>query len=251
MINLQNYFFDVHEQDVVLLNDKPWDDDPIDNYKAIVAQINGTEKVVSVAKKSYKLVTNQELIEPLLEQIDRLNVQWKVDRSHSFCLANRMRLQITFPEIMVTDDDSQIPLSVYLHNSYDQSEGVRLFWGAIRSICSNGMILGSVLGSQYARHTSGFSFEKFNEQFAGVTEKITHVQNRIDSLRSASVEEELMHQVQKALGKRRLEEIVQTDNLPDISQWDLLNDITYFISHKEPKPQRARLQLATSKVFAL
>lgn len=249
-MNLQHYYFDIMEKDVALVTDTPWDE-PISDYKAIVARINGSEKVVSVAKKSYQLVPNRELIEPFLEEIDKLNVQWKVDRSHSFCLANRMRLQITFPEIMVSDTESDIPLSVYLHNSYDQSEGVRLFWGAIRSICSNGMIFGDVLGSLYARHTSGFSFEKLESQFQNVTEKISHVQNRITHLRSEELDQEFINQVQKALGKRRLEEIVQTDTLPDISQWDLLNDITFFISHHEKKQKRARLQLATSKVFAL
>ena len=249
-MNLQHYYFNVEEKDISLINDTPWDD-PINGYKAIVANINGKEKVVSVAKKSYNLIRNQELIEPFLEEIDKLNVQWKVDHSHSFCLLNRMRLQITFPEIMVSDKESEIPLSVYLHNSYDQSESVRLFWGAIRSICSNGMIFGDVLGSLYARHTSGFSFDKLESQFNNVTDKICHVQNRVDVLRSASLDEDVMERVQKALGKRRLEEIIQTDTLPDISQWDLLNDITYFISHNEKKPKRARLQLAASKAFAL
>jgi hypothetical protein len=249
-MNLQHYYFNVEEKDISLINDTPWDD-PINGYKAIVANINGKDKVVSVAKKSYNLIRNQELIEPFLEEIDKLNVQWKVDHSHSFCLLNRMRLQITFPEIMVSDKESEIPLSVYLHNSYDQSEGVRLFWGAIRSICSNGMIFGDVLGSLYARHTSGFSFDKLESQFNNVTDKICHVQNRVDVLRSASLDEDVMERVQKALGKRRLEEIIQTDTLPDISQWDLLNDITYFISHNEKKPKRARLQLAASKAFAL
>ena len=249
-MNLQHYYFNVEEKDISLINDTPWDD-PINGYKAIVANINGKEKVVSVAKKSYKLVRNQDLIEPFLEEIDKLNVQWKVDHSHSFCLLNRMRLQITFPEIMVSDKESEIPLSVYLHNSYDQSESVRLFWGAIRSICSNGMIFGDVLGSLYARHTSGFCFEKLESQFNNVTDKICHVQNRVDVLRSASLDEDVMERVQKALGKRRLEEIIQTDTLPEISQWDLLNDITYFISHNEKKPKRARLQLAASKAFAL
>ena len=250
-MNLQHYFFDVEERDVSLCPGAGSPGKPINDYKAIVARINGTERVVSVARKSYQLVPNRELIEPFLEEINKLNVQWKVDRSHSFCLANRMRLQITFPEILISDKESDIPLSVYLHNSYDQSEGVRLFWGAIRSICSNGMIFGDVLGSLYARHTSGFSFEKLEKNFQNVTEKISHVQNRITHLRSAHLDEEFMKQVQKALGKRRLEEIVQTDSVPDKSQWDLLNDITYYISHHEKKPRRAKLQLATSKIFAL
>jgi hypothetical protein len=103
------------------------------------------------------------------------------------------------------------------------------------------------LGSIYARHTSGFSFEKLESQFNNVTEKICHVQNRIDILRSASLDEDVMERVQKALGKRRLEEIIQTDTLPDISQWDLLNDITYFISHNEKKPKRASFSLLQAK----
>ena len=249
-MNIENFFFPVQEKPITLFEAAPWTD-KIKGYKAIVSPNGESDRVISVVKNSYKLVPNKELIEPFLDQIRKLGVRWKIDNSHTFCQINRMRLQITFPDILLNDDDSKIPLSVYLHNSYDQSEGVRLFWGAIRSICSNGMIFGDVLGSIYARHTSGFAFEKFDSQFHNVTEKVTTVQNRITDLRSTELDPVFMQKVQEALGKRRLEDIIQTDTVPDISQWDLLNDITYHISHKEKKPQRARLQLATSKVFAL
>jgi hypothetical protein len=245
----ESFYFPVAEREIALVKDEHQLKE-IQGYKAIIAP-NKNDKVISVTKNSYKLIRNQELIEPFMEQVSKLGVRWKVDPSHSFCQLNRMRLQVTFPDILLKDEESDIPLSLYLHNSYDQSEGVRLFWGAIRSICSNGMIFGDVLGSLYARHTSGFSFDKLESQFNNVTDKICHVQNRVDVLRSASLDEDVMERVQKALGKRRLEEIIQTDTLPDISQWDLLNDITYFISHNEKKPKRARLQLAASKAFAL
>ena len=249
-MNIENFFFPVEERPIALINDVPWDD-KIKGYKAIVSPNGDSDRVIAVVKNSYKLVPNKELIEPFLNQVSKLGVRWKIDPSHSFSQINRMRLQITFPDIMVSDKESEIPLSVYLHNSYDQTEGVRLFWGAIRAICSNGMIFGDVLGTMYARHTSGFVFEKFDNQFHNVTDKITSVQNRITDLRSTEIDLSFMQKVQEALGKRRLEEILQTDTVPDISQWDLLNDITYFISHNEKKPKRARLQLATSKVFAL
>ena len=249
-MNIENFFFPVEERPVALLNDAPWDD-KIKGYKAIVSPNGESDRVISVVKNSYKLVPNKELIEPFLNQVSKLGVRWKIDNSHSFCQLNRMRLQVTFPDILLNDEDSKIPLSVYLHNSYDQSEGVRLFWGAIRSICSNGMVFGEVLGKIYAKHTSGFTFDKLETQFHNVTEKITSVQNRITDLRSTEVDLEFMAKVQEALGKRRLEEITKTDQMPDQSQWDLLNDITHYISHNEKKPNRAKLQLATSKVFAL
>jgi len=249
-MNINNFYFPVEEKPIALFDDLPWTD-KINGYKAIVSPEGESDQVISVVKNSYKLVPNRELIEPFMDQVSNLGVRWKIDPSHSFCQINRMRLQITFPDILLKDEESDIPMSVYLHNSYDQSEGVRLFWGAIRSICTNGMVFGNLLGSAYARHTKCFSFDNFYEEFGYASDNITLVQGKIQALQDRPVEKELMDSLQKALGKRRLEEITQTDQVPDQSQWDLLNDITYYISHDEAKPKRAGLQMKVSKVYAL
>lgn len=244
-MNLNDYYFDVEEQPVYGVSGNRYDD-----FKAIVSH-NKTSQVVSIAKSSYKLVPNKELIEPFMEHVQQLGVRWFIDKSHSFVLPNRMRLQITFPDIYVSDEESKIPLSVYLHNSYDATEGIRLFWGAIRAVCTNGMIFGDVLGKQYFRHTKGFDTVLLASQFQGVTDKIQVIQQRIHELRNAPVTQECMSALQQALGKKRLQEIVDTDCLPDASQWMLYNDITYLISHSVDKPQRSELQLKTSRVFQL
>ena len=252
-MNLQSYFFDVEERDVVLpsLSGNVITHKSIDDYKAIVSTINGKEQVVSIAKSSYNLIKNEELITPLLEQLTSMGEKWEIDNSHSFCMANRMRLQVTFPEIKLHDGTSDIPLSVYLHNSYDQSEGVRMFWGAIRAACSNGLIFGDLMGSLYARHTSGFSLDALEQHFINIGFKIEQVQARINNLKSSAINDRLMDNLQESLGKRRLKEITNTDRVLHKSQWDLLNDITYFISHDVEKPKRADLQMKTSKVFSL
>lgn len=250
-MNIEQYYFPVEEQNIALAEDAPWLKN-IKGYKAIVRpNTENDPQVISVVRNSYKLVPNKELMEKFLEQVATLGVRWKVDPSHSFCQINRMRLQITFPDILLKDEDSDIPLSMYLHNSYDQSEGVRLFWGAIRSICTNGIVFGTLMGSLYARHTKGFCFENFYDEFAHASDKIHKVQGRIEHLQSVAVDELLMEELQKSLGKKRLQEITQTDCLPDQSQWQLLNDITYHISHHEEKPKRADLQMKLSKVYAL
>lgn len=66
---------------------------------------------------------------PLLEQLHYLDTNWIIDPSHSFIENNRMRLQVTFPDLSLNDGKSDISLSLFLHNSYDGSEGVRLIWG--------------------------------------------------------------------------------------------------------------------------
>lgn len=247
-MNLENYFFPVAESQIALADASLPE---IEGYKAIVAPHNAENKVISVVKNSYKLITNRELIEPFLEQVSRLHVRWRIDPSHSYCQHNRMRLQVTFPDIQLRDEDSQIPLSLYLHNSYDQSEGVRLYWGAIRSICTNGMVFGTLLGSFYSRHTRGFEFRNIHVQFDKAMAKIGDVHAHITKLRGTPVHESLIQELQKSLGKKRLAEIMATDRLPDASQWELLNDITHYISHRVEKPKRGDLQLGVSRVFEL
>lgn len=88
------------------------------------------------------MVRNEDLIKELLDQLLGLSTSFKVDPSHSFVQNERMRVQITIPELRKQDSESDIALSLFLHNSYDQSEGVRMYFGAIRSICSNGMVFG-------------------------------------------------------------------------------------------------------------
>lgn len=250
-MKLDNYYFDVEERSIALHPVPGNEESKIEGYKAIVAPQQGKTKVISVVKNSYQLVRNRDLIEQFLEQIEKLNVNWHIDPSHSFVTLNRMRLQITFPNLYLQDTESDIPLSLFLHNSYNLTEGVRIYIGAIRSVCSNGMIFGHVLDSIYARHTSGFTFDRFNDRFYNTIDELDGVQDRIDQLISTGLDELFMEELQKALGKRRLQEIVNTDTVPDKSQWQLLNDITYYISHNVEKPKRADLQRKTSKVFQL
>ena len=249
-MKINDFYFPVEEQPIALLDDTPWMS-KINGYKAIVAPEVEDNHVISVVKDTYKLVRNEELIEPFVDQVSKLGVRWRIDPSHSFCRTNRMRLQITFPDILLKDNESDIALSLFLHNSYDQSEGVRLFWGGIRSICTNGVVFGNLLGSFYGRHTHGFSFEDIYKHFGDASDRIQSVQKTIINMESRKVDEPTMDKLQKALGKRRLQDIISTDRIPDKSQWELLNDITYYISHDVAKSKRGDLQLKVSKALAI
>jgi len=151
------------------------------DYKAIVRE--DSSKLISIQKKSYKLVSNLEVIEPVLSQLNNLTTDWIIDESHSFVEDGRMRLQVTFPELTLNDGRSDIALSLFIHNSYDGSEGVRMFWGAIRGICSNGMVFGEVLAKFYARHTSGIVVDNLVEQVEATYEQIPVIKQRIPELK--------------------------------------------------------------------
>lgn len=217
------------------------------DYKAIIREDNS--KLIAIQKKSYKLVSNAEIIEPILTQLDNLTTEWTIDESHSYIEDGRMRLQVTFPELTLNDGRSDIALSLFIHNSYDGSEGVRMYWGAIRGICSNGMVFGEVLAKYYARHTSGIVIDNLVEQVEATYEQIPVIKNRIEILQNLEPTEALTEQITKQLG-RGVADYVEEQEAPE-NQWKLYNYLTYYISHIILQRMRAQYQMKVSKLFEL
>jgi len=254
-MNLTQFMFPVEERPIAI-HDGHQDIMDIENrdtflsadYKALVRA--DTNEPISIVRNTYQVVPNRVLINQLMEELVGMDTPFVVEPSHSFAMNNRMRLQIKFPELIVTDDDSDIALSLYLHNSYDGSEGVRAFFGAIRDICSNGMVFGKSIAKAYHRHTSGFELGRISESLSEITELMPGIQTRINELILSDPDDALYENIEKQLGKRMLKQ-VNDSTQEHVSQWDVLNAITYIISHVMDQRMRARYQLAASRVFAL
>ncbi|MBP3193896.1 DUF932 domain-containing protein [Natronogracilivirga saccharolytica] len=246
-MELEHFYFPVEEREVALTGNGQ----PVSGYKAIVSPGNGQDELISVAKDTYKLVPNRQVIEPFLQQVHALQTRWYIDPSHTFAEKNRMRLQITFPDLAMHDGESLIPLSMYLHNSYDMSEGVRVFFGAIRLACSNGMVLGNILGSFYGRHTKGFAFDRLAVAFDDAAERIEAVQSHVRYLQESTLSRDRYQCLEHSLGKKRIAEVLDPQQSLAASQWEAYNRLTYHISHDVDKPRRAELQRKLSGVFEL
>ncbi len=250
-MDLEEYIFPVVEKPIALrdwparITAKVRLDSP-GQYKVIVRE--DTNEIISVVRGSYKLVPNEELIKPMLTELDGLGMASYIDETHSFVNNHRMRLQITFPEITIQDRYSEIALSLFLHNSYNASEAVRIFFGAIRLICSNGMVFGRVLAQYYARHTKGFNAGYLKEILRIACEQLPLVQNRITSLDSEPVTEELRNRIEREIGKRIAKRVFDTQ--PE-SQWQAYNEAARIISHDLDQSRQARYQQALSKAFGL
>jgi hypothetical protein len=215
-------------------------------YKAIVRE--DTNELISIVRESYQIVPNERIITQLMEELDKIGTPFQIEQSHSFVENNRMRLQVSFPEIKINDGRSDITLSLFLHNSYDMSEGVRMFFGAVRAICLNGMVFGKVLGSIYRRHTSGFKMQMLHAELTKMADLMPTVRGRISNMDSYPVSDSLRKEVESGLGKKISEQIFQQNYE---SQWKLYNAITYLVSHVIQQRYRARYQMATSRIFGL
>jgi hypothetical protein len=216
-------------------------------YKAITREDNG--KLIAIQNDTYQIVSNAEIIKPLMEQLHELDSKWIIDPSHSFVTDQKMRLQITFPELTFSDGRSDIALSLFVHNSYDSSEGVRMFWGAIRGICSNGMVFGKVLAKYYHRHTKGIPLNNLKAQIEATFEQIPIISERIQILQNLNVSKSLSKSVEDNLGKR-ISKYVKEQKKAE-SAWILYNHLTYFISHMVDLRLRAAYQMRVSRIFQL
>lgn len=249
---LDKYMFPVVETDV-------YSDEPggygiphrSEGFKAIRREDNG--KLIAIHRNSYKLVPNRVILEPLLEQLERLDTPWLIEPSHSFVSDERMRLQIRFPELFLNDGRSNVDLSLFVHNSYNGSEGFRLIYGAIRAICSNGMIFGEVLKRIYRRHTSGFSLENLNSQIMETAEKLPLVSHRIEAMQETKVTKDHYHTVEKTLGMKISKYIEEQEEATSKAQnlYVLFNLCTWYVSHRIHMARRADYQMKISKIFQL
>ena len=217
------------------------------DYKAIVR--TDKNKLVSVMQDSYKLIPNREVIMPLLEQLHQLDTRWNFDNSHSFVDSKRMRLQVTFPDLTLNDGRSDIALSLFLHNSYDGSEGIRMYWGAIRGICSNGMVFGEVLSKYYGKHTKGINLGNLKQQLEQTYDQIPVIKQRIEILQSIKVTDTIKTEVETKMGKT-VAKYVEEQKSP-VNQWALYNILTYYVSHLVEQRMRAAYQMKVSKLFRL
>ena len=250
-MDLLDYMFPVVERPVAVNN---WPEqlsatenqNTANQYKVIVRE--DTNEIISVVRDSYKLVPNAELINRMSEELDGLGMTSYIDESHSFVDNHRMRLQITFPEITLKDNESEIALSLFLHNSYDMSESVRLFFGAIRHVCSNGMVFGRILTKYFARHTKRFSVGDLQKNLETVCEQLPLVQDRITMLASQPVTEELRNRVRREVGVRMAALIFGAGPK---NQWEAFNQGTNLISHAIDQNRRARFQVALGRAFTL
>jgi len=223
-----------------------------DDFKAIIKP--DTNELLNICSSKYKIVPNQVLIEELMEKLEKTDQKYYIEPSHSYATSKRMRVQFTFPELKLTDAESDIPLSLFIHNSYDYSEGIRLLWGAIRGICSNGLIFGTVKYKFYHRHTKGFEITNLKENFDKMLIEVPQIQQRIDLLQQESFVEEdkIVKTIEENFGEKMIKEMNVMFHLENnASKWFIINLITYYISHHVSIRQRDLYQRKVSRVFGI
>ncbi len=216
--------------------------------------VNDGGHLISVVKKDYKLVSNREVLDSVFNRLVDAGVEYKIDSQHSYYNEQRMRLHLTLPELTLEDNDGKMPLSLYIHNSYNQSEGIRIMWGAFRLVCSNGMIIGKMLKKFYHRHTKGFYLPHLKETFDDAYKAIPFINARIQLLEQQEFTVEDSKETEKIFGDKFLSKVFEghpQECMDPQTKWFVINLITYYISHSVSMLQKQTLQNKLTKLTGI
>ncbi len=224
-------------------------------YKAIIHE----GEVVSIVRRGYQLLPNEEAVSIAdqaadlagLVPFDEFTGSWFVrmkdhviyDRS-----AHRVHALYALNKDYEVNGD-KMHIGVGVHNSIDGSLGFGCGIFTFRTACANMVLAGLPRYSQsfdqrrtlehiYKRHTAGLKpiLDDMGSAILGVMEKANDVLHSYRKMADEKVTSGLINRILSSrLTKKSLPDYLLEEDLatPDLSKWQLYNDITELIWHNE------------------
>lgn len=249
---MENTLFEVKEYPALYIDDnnKKETMHRQNGYKFIVREDNGA--ILSCMTNQYQLITNEEVyntMAPVLKQYGASPIEANV-----FSGGARTSWRWKFPDVQVdVGEGDLVNPEITIRNSYDGSFEASAIAGAFRIVCSNGLVIGYLLGKTGVRHIVGnkkdtfyqlvedtikMTKKVFNDEFPTIANteiKKADVRRVIELFPSGQAMEALVNYL---VGK------------PPRTYWDLLNAATWVTSHSMDRNREATHKLE-NKIYPL
>jgi len=218
---------------------------PVTNAKAMWCE-KFKMHVGVVSNSHYKLIQHQEAFLPLAESVALMTDEVHASVSDQ---ARRAYMNIALPQMSFKASDGEdISIGFTAINSYNGTTAVSIIGYGFRMVCSNGMVLPTIMGSARIVHM-GKAKEKLTEFVKELeTKMVTLVETIKQREQERVLEEQASEWLEEKYGPRTSKHIMdiwsaeQSKNI-----WTLYNAITNYFSHKEnlsPMVQHKRLATA-------
>ena len=199
-------------------------------HKFIVREDTG--EVISCMTNEYNLIKNEQVIDIASPIMTKYDAELKEVRT--FSEGARSQWTWNFPNSTVDiGGGDMVNPTVTIRNSYDGSLEASATAGAFRLVCSNGMVIGIVLGRNSVKHsiwTKDIDFEKI---ITSVVEKTGAIFTEdFPLLRDTKVKIKDIGSVIKMFPEQYTNTVVDYMLGNDIkTYWDLLNAATWVATH--------------------
>ena len=205
---------------------------PITNtgYKFIVREDTG--QVISCMTNEYNLIKNEQVIDIASPIMTKYDAELKEVRT--FSEGARSQWTWNFPNSTVDiGGGDMVNPTVTIRNSYDGSLEASATAGAFRLVCSNGMVIGIVLGRNSVKHSIWTKDVDFEKIINSVVQKTGAIFTKdFPLLRDTKVKIKDIGSVIKMFPEQYTDTVVDYMLGNDIkTYWDLLNAATWVATH--------------------
>lgn len=208
------------------------------SHKGIYNETTG--EFVKPVSDSYLLIEHEEAFSHIIQSLSSIGMKMNGEIIE---MDNKAWMNIHFPDIKIEDDASGIYPGFCVYNSYNGSSGFGGYMGALRGVCSNGMILRHIVPE------TSFSIKHVGEKVKVAQNTDEWIKNMIEShkelkdyINSAihdSVEWDMTVKFLenfKSIPKKHREGIKNilidtADGKSKITRWDIYNAFTQWATH--------------------
>ena len=199
-------------------------------YKFIIREDTG--EVISCMTNEYNLIKNEQVIDIASPIMNKYDAELKEVRT--FSEGARSQWTWNFPNSTVDiGGGDMVNPTVTIRNSYDGSLEASATAGAFRLVCSNGMVIGIVLGRSSVKHSIWTKDVDFEKIISSVVKKTGAIFTKdFPLLAETKVKTEDIASAIKMFPEQYTDTVVNYMLGNEISTyWDLLNAATWVATH--------------------
>mgnify|MGYP003139681526 CR=1 FL=1 len=198
-------------------------------YKFIIRE--DTNDIISCMTDEYKLVDNRTLFDTAKKVINPLG--GKLVEARTF-KNKRTMYKWRFKDVIKLGDQEEHKPEIIINNSYDGSCEIQVLAGAFRLVCSNGMVIGTIIDRSSNRHSVwNKSLKDIEEVIVNAIEATAELLDEgFSEMRRDKPKQKHIKAFFKLFPTQANEQITQylMAHTPK-TYWDLFNAGTWVLSH--------------------
>ena len=222
-------------------------------FKAILKEIKGKPRVVSIVSRGYRLVPNEMVHEAVVQLSEMFNLRLMKREGHVWLKGGRVAYEfekdglrgywtMVFPKKYKIEGRDKIMLGVQIRNSIDGSMGFGIDLFTFRQWCSNGAIAktSDLEIKSYWKHTKGLEMDinKLKETIIELLDRGQTILDNYRALTALKLNQEIAERLAEKLPKKYLPEYIKAKEekielLKPATLWEVYNSITQAIWHSK------------------
>jgi hypothetical protein len=216
--------------------------DHFEGYKALLNKSNGQH--ISIVSEKYHVVDNTAVLEHFEKMLDDQGILFEYGFATTARHGRKTVMEIILPELTIDlgNGDTQ-EMRLYIQNSFDGGNAIRLDMGFFRHLCSNMALMQGTADVQYRTSHIGDATDRIKTEFNFyITEQFNKTKNFVEKLTQlnfssdTAIEQFINDEKNTVVSDRARSKVLDSWNTNYRNQfgnsfWGVYNAYTHIITH--------------------